>query len=167
MLIQDQPFCQKIAMVDLSYTLDQLIKGHDRICEILYEVAPYQDWRPLPSEWSFRLIGAHLAKIEQEAYLVWLDGMLTGNNQTFTAYWNTEAGLGRPELTDSIILWKERRRRFVERVKLLRTNQLENSVKHDIYGDLTAVRLVEVALNHDSDHLSHLLKIFKQFEDEE
>lgn len=154
-------------MALLTYQLDQLLKGHDSICERLYDVAMYQDWRPSPKEWSFRLIAAHLAKIEREAYLVWLDGMLTGKTQTYTAYWNTEAGLGRPELTDSIIRWKESRRRLVERVKMLPANQLSMSVTHDIYGELTAERLVEVAMNHDSDHLSHLTKILKQFESEE
>ena len=154
-------------MVDLSYRLDQLLKGHDRICEILYEVSPYQDWRPSPSEWSFRLLGSHLAKIEQEAYLLWLDGMLAHSSQTFTAYWNRELELGRPELTDSIILWKERRRKLVERVRMLRPNQFNDHVLHDIYGELTPERLIEVVLNHDSDHLTHLTKIYKQFEAEE
>ncbi len=154
-------------MAILTYQLDQLLKGHDNLCAMLYDVAQYQDWRPAPKEWSFRLIAAHLAKIEREAYLIWLDGMLTGKQQTFTAYWNTEADLGRPELTDSIIRWKESRRRLVERVKMLPANQLSKSVKHDIYGDLTAERLIEVAANHDSDHLSHLTKIYKQFESED
>ena len=154
-------------MVDLEYALNQLIGTHEKICDQLYDVAPYQDWRPQPSEWSFRLIGAHLAKVEQESYLLQLDGMLMGRDQTYSQYWNSESELGRPELTESIVLWKERRRKLVERLKMLGPNQIGLSVKHDVYGEMTAGRLVEVVLNHDSDHLSHLTKIYKQFEAED
>ena len=93
--------------------------------------------------------------------------MLTGRDQTFSQYWNTESELGRPELTESIVLWKERRRKFVERLKMLGPDQIELSVKHDVYGQMTAERLVEVVLNHDSDHFNHLTKIYKQFEAED
>ena len=165
-------------MHDWDYQLDQLIESHEAICEKLYLVADYQDWRPSPNEltpikpgssqeWSFRLIGAHLAKLEQESYLFQLDGILSGRNQSFSHYWNTESELGRPELTDSIILWKERRRKFVERIKNIGPDHDNLSANHDVYGQVTPVRLIEIAQNHDADHLRHLDRIIKQFEAEE
>ena len=150
----------------MDYLLDRLLASHEVVCEKLYLVADYQDWRSDQSEWSFRLIGAHLAKIEQESYLFQLDGIIRGGNQTFSSYWNTEAELGRPELTDSIILWKERRRKFVDRIKNLGEDRYDLSAEHDVFGTITPDRLVEIAINHDTDHLNHLIRIIKQFEEE-
>ncbi|MFT5194738.1 MAG: hypothetical protein ACI9EW_000776 [Cellvibrionaceae bacterium] len=151
----------------MDYLLDQLITVHETVCEKLYVVADYQDWRPSAGSWSFRLIGAHLAKLEAESYLFQLDGMIKGSGQTFSHYWNTEEELGRPELTDSIVLWKERRRKFVERIKNLGLDSDELTAEHDVYGTITPDRLIEIAMNHDTDHLSHLIKIMKQFDAED
>lgn len=156
----------------MDYLLDRLLATHETVCEKLYLVADYQDWRPSQtgansSEWSFRLIAAHLAKLEQESYLFQLDGIIRDSGQTFSSYWNTEAELGRPELTDSIILWKERRRKFVERIKNIGSDRYELSAEHDVFGTITPERLVEIAINHDTDHLNHLIKILKQFDAED
>ncbi len=161
----------------MDYLLDRLIASHEAICEKLYLMADYQDWRPPKFEalqengtrdaWSFRLIGAHLAMLEQESYLFQLDGLIKRSNQTFSSYWNSEEELGRPELTDSIILWKERRRKFVERIKNLGPDRDELTAEHDVYGTITPDRLIEIAMNHDSDHLNHLIKIIKQFDAED
>ena len=161
----------------MDYLLDRLLMAHEAVCEQLYLVADYQDWRPSQSggsgdskqndAWSFRLIGAHLAKLEQESYLFQLDGLIRGTTQTFSSYWNTEAELGRPELTDSIILWKERRRKFVERIKNLGSDRDELTANHDVHGTITPDRLIEIAINHDNDHLSHLIKIIHQFNAED
>ena len=155
----------------MDYLLDRLLATHEAVCEKLYLVADYQDWRPSQtgadqSEWSFRLIGAHLAKLEQESYLFQLDGIIRGSSQTFSSYWNTEAELGRPELTDSIVLWKERRRKFVERIKNLGADRYDLSAAHDVFGTVTPERLVEIAINHDTDHLNHLIRIMNQFDEE-
>ena len=151
----------------MDYLLNQLIKGHEAICEQLYLVADYQDWRPSPDAWSFRLIGAHLARLEQESYLFQLDGLLKGHSRPFSHYWNTEDELGRPELTDSIVLWKERRRKLVERIKNLGADSDQLTAEHDVHGTITPDRLIEIAINHDSDHLNHLIKIITQFDAEE
>ncbi|MEM8862475.1 MAG: DinB family protein [Chloroflexota bacterium] len=151
-------------MSDLSYELDKIVEVHEEICALLYSVASYQDWKPKPKDWSFRLIGAHLAKVEQESYLAQIDTMIAGGKRTFSQYWNTEDELGRPELTDSIIRWKESRRKLVERYKMLGGRIHQISVAHDVSGRVNPQQLLETVRNHDDDHLRHLKKILKQFE---
>ena len=151
-------------MSDLSYELDRLVETHEEICALLYSVASYQDWRPAPDQWSFRLIAAHLAKAERESYLAQLDTMIANGNRTFSQYWNTESELGRPELTDSIIRWKENRRKIVERIKMLGPRIDQISVAHDVSGRVNPRQLLETVRNHDDDHLRHLKKILEQFE---
>lgn len=144
----------------------QLLDGQNRLCDLFLQVVDNQDWRPDPLNWSFRLIAAHMALVEKDCFIIRIDAILRGGNPTFSYYWNTEGELGGPDLRDSVTLWVERRRQLIERLRFLRPADQELTGYHDVYGNVTPLSFIQIALDHDREHLRHFEKILAQYQRE-
>lgn len=107
-------------------------------------------------EWSAIEVVRHLIGVEEEVWLTRLRQVAEESNPSWT--W-TEPGLGDGEgmsLDMLLALFRYRRRRTLDWLDGLDDAGWHRVGTHAIYGQLDIIGLMEIALDHDMDHLARL-----------
>ena len=140
----------------LAETILELQASQSRLTEALLSVADRQDWRPAPTEWSFREIAAHLEASQRECVLPRVQAIASGSHPSFEFYWNTGRDFGPVDLKASLRGFAQTRSQVVRLVGGLSAEQLRCTGHHQTFGDITAHDYLKIDLEHDQGHLGNL-----------
>lgn len=106
--------------------------------------------------WSVRDVAAHLSVTEVECLEPRIHSIAGGGNPHFHFYNNDNRDFSGTNLDDALADWARTRARVLDFVEGLTEAQLRLTGTHDTFGELTVSRYLEIALEHDRDHLRAL-----------
>ncbi len=153
-------------MREVEKRLNELRESQQELAEALMSVYEAQDWRPDAAEWSFREIGAHMRQVEIECVYSRIQAIAVGANPTFTYYLNTGWHFGHVDLMDAVTDWLLWREQVALVVRDLSDEQLRYTGTHAHFGTITTADMLQIALEHDQEHLADLVKLIEQFRNE-
>ena len=113
--------------------------------------------------WNLRDIAAHLAATERDCYEPRIHAIASGENPLFDLFTNEETDFSGIHLDEALDEWIATRARLIEYVKTLdgeQRGQLKG--RHERYGEVSVDRYLEIALEHDRDHLRGLERLAGQ-----
>ena len=109
--------------------------------------------------WNLRDIAAHLAATERDCYEPRIRAIASGENPTFDFFTNDESDFDGTQLESALEDWSFARDRLIDYVKTLDGDQRKLTGHHERYGKVTVDRYLEIALEHDRDHLRGLERL--------
>lgn len=110
--------------------------------------------------WDLRDIAAHLAASEREGYVPRIRAIAAGENPAFATYNNDDTDFSGIHLDDALDEWVATRTMLLGFVRTLDEEQRTVLVgHHERYGEVTVERYLQIALEHDRDHLSGLERL--------
>ncbi len=110
--------------------------------------------------WDLRDIAAHLAASEREAYVPRIRAIAAGENPTFGYYNNDDTDFSGIHLDDALDEWVATREMLLGFVRTLDEEQRTKLTgRHETFGDVTVDRYLQIALNHDREHLRGLERL--------
>ncbi|HXN90534.1 MAG TPA: DinB family protein [Candidatus Sulfotelmatobacter sp.] len=112
--------------------------------------------------WNLRDIAGHLAATERDCYEPRIHAIAAGDSPTFDFFTNDDTDFSGIQLESALEEWAETRARLIEFVRTLSEEQRRLTGLHDRYGDVTVDRYLEIALEHDRDHLRGLERLAGQ-----
>lgn len=107
-------------------------------------------------EWTVRDVAAHLAACDSECFEPRVRAMAGGERPRFEFYSNDDRDFGDAELAAALDEWSAARARLCGFVRSLSGQELNWVGMHDEFGEITIERYLEIALEHDRDHLEAL-----------
>jgi hypothetical protein len=112
--------------------------------------------------WDLRDIAAHLAATERDCYVPRIRSIAAGENPSFDFFTNDGADFSGVHLDDALDEWTATRLMLLGYVKTLDGEQRALTGRHERYGEVTVDRYLEIALEHDRDHLRGLERLAGQ-----
>jgi hypothetical protein len=113
--------------------------------------------------WDLRDIAAHLAASERDCYEPRIRAIASGENPLFDFFTNDETDFSGIHLDEALDEWTVTRARLIDYVRTLDGERRSQSKgRHERYGDVTVDRYLEIALEHDRDHLRGLERLAGQ-----
>jgi hypothetical protein len=110
--------------------------------------------------WDLRDIAAHLAATERDCYVPRIRAIAAGERPIFDLFTHDGADFGGIHLDDAMDEWTATRLMLLGYVRTLDAEQrTERTGRHERYGDVTVDRYLEIALEHDRDHLRGLERL--------
>jgi DinB superfamily len=109
--------------------------------------------------WSLRDIAAHLAATERECYIDRMRAIANGEHPTFDFFTHDEADFSGTHLENAIDDWLSAREELISFVRALSPDARQLTGLHERYGEVTVDRYLEIALEHDQDHLRGLERL--------
>jgi hypothetical protein len=107
--------------------------------------------------WDLRDIAAHLAATERDCYVPRIHAIAGGESPTFDFFTHEDTDFSGIHLDDALEEWVATRLMLIGFVKTLEADQRTGLTgRHERYGDVTVDRYLEIALEHDGDHLRGL-----------
>lgn len=103
--------------------------------------------------WSLRDIAAHLAASEKESFEPRIRSIAAGERPVMDFYRNDERDFSGVHLEDALNEWAETRERLLDFVRGLSEEERAQTGMHERYGEVSVDRYLEIALEHDRDHL--------------
>jgi hypothetical protein len=140
---------------------DQLLNSQQLVIAMLTIAA--DDSSARVGAWNLRDIAAHLAASERDCYEPRIRAIASGENPLFDFFTNDETDFSGIHLDEALDEWTLTRARLIDFVKTLdgeQRSQLRG--RHERYGDVTVDRYLEIALEHDQDHLRGLERVAGQ-----
>jgi hypothetical protein len=134
---------------------DQLLNSQQLVIAMLRITA--DDSSARVGAWNLRDIAAHLAASERDCYEPRIRAIASGENPLFDFFTNDETDFSGTHLDEALDDWNVTRARLIDYVRTLdgeQRSQLKG--RHERYGDVTVDRYLEIALEHDQDHLRGL-----------
>ena len=142
----------------MSYTLiDELASSQQLIAAMIRLAA--DDHSARVGAWSLRDIAAHLAASEREAFEPRIRAIGSGENPSFGMYNNDDTDFSGVHLEEALDEWAETRGRILDFVRGLSEEERARTGHHETYGDITVDRYLQIALDHDRDHLRGLERV--------
>lgn len=112
--------------------------------------------------WTLRDIAAHLAATERDCYEPRIHAIAAGENPEFDYFTNDETDFSGVQLENALEEWTSTRAGLIDYVRTLSDEQRRLSGHHERYGDVTVDRYLEIAIEHDRDHLRGLERLAGQ-----
>jgi hypothetical protein len=110
--------------------------------------------------WDLRDIAAHLAASERDCYVPRIRAIAAGENPIFDFFTNDGSDFSGIHLDDALDEWIATRMMLIGYVRTLDDDQRKGLTgRHERYGDVTVDRYLEIALEHDGDHLRGLERL--------
>jgi hypothetical protein len=107
--------------------------------------------------WDLRDIAAHLAATERDCYVPRIHAIAAGESPAFDLFTNDDTDFSGIHLDEALDEWTATRLMLIGFVKTLESHQRTGLTgRHERYGDVTVERYLEIALEHDRDHLRGL-----------
>jgi hypothetical protein len=110
-----------------------------------------------PGEWSATEVIRHLVAVEEEVWHLRLDQLSTEEEPRWSwtepGPWN---GPGCETLASALAVFAERRAATVARLEALEPAGWRRIGTHETFGRIDVRRLIEIALEHDREHLGGL-----------
>lgn len=112
---------------------------------------------PPPGEWSAREVVLHLVAVEEEVWQARLEALARDESPRWS--W-TEPGLwhgpGEETLDRALAVFRARRLKTARRLEALDVAQWAHTGTHATYGLVDMARLVEIAIDHDEEHIAQI-----------
>ena len=112
--------------------------------------------------WTLRDIAAHLATTERECFEPRIRAMAAGERPRFEWYSNDERDFDGITLDSALTEWAQTRARLVDYVRGLSTDERRGVGIHATYGEINVDEYLQIALEHDRDHLGALERLAGQ-----
>ncbi len=109
--------------------------------------------------WTLRDIAAHLATTEKECFEPRIRAMAAGERPEFEFYSNDERDFDGISLASALTEWAGTRNRIIDFVRALSEEERDRVGVHAKFGELTVDGYLQIALDHDRDHLKSLEKL--------
>lgn len=109
--------------------------------------------------WSLRDIAAHLAASERDAFEPRIRAIAAGGRPQFGFYDNDDTEFAGIQLEDALNEWFDTRSRLLDFVRGLNDDERAQVGVHETYGEVSVDRYLEIALDHDREHLRGLEKV--------
>ena len=109
--------------------------------------------------WTLRDIAAHLATTERECFEPRIRAMAAGERPEFEFYSNDDRDFEGISLEKALTEWAGTRNRLIDYVRTLSEEERNRVGVHAKFGELTVDGYLQVALDHDRDHLKSLEKL--------
>jgi DinB superfamily len=136
----------------LNYTiLDELAASRQLVSTMIRISA--EDTSARVGAWSLRDIAAHLAASETESFEPRIRAIAAGERPVMDFYSNDERDFSGIHLEDALNEWAETRERLLDYVRTLSDDERARTGTHERYGEISVDRYLEIALEHDRDHL--------------
>ena len=142
----------------MSYTLLDELTSSQQLVTAMIRVSA-DDHSARIGAWSLRDVAAHLAASERECFEPRIRAMAAGAQPVFDLYTNDERDFGGVHLEEALDEWAATRERLVDFVRELSADERARTGHHEAYGDITVDRYLEIALEHDRDHLRGLERV--------
>jgi hypothetical protein len=136
---------------------DQLLNSQQLVIAMLRIGA--EDSLARVGAWDLRDIAAHLAATERDCYVPRIRSIAAGENPMFDYFTNDGTDFSGIHLDDALDEWTATRLMLIGYVKTLDGEQRVLTGRHERYGDVTVDRYLEIALEHDRDHLRGLERL--------
>ncbi len=137
--------------------LEQLANSQQLVTAMLRISA--EDSSARVGAWNLRDIAAHLAATERECYEPRIRAIASGENPSFDTYTNDDTDFGGIQLESALEEWGVSRQNLIGYVGTLDAHQRGLTGHHSKYGDLTVDRYLQIALEHDQNHLRGLERL--------
>jgi DinB superfamily len=136
----------------LNYTiLDELAASRQLVSTMIRISA--EDTSARVGAWSLRDIAAHLAASETESFEPRIRAIAAGERPVMDFYSNDERDFSGIHLEEALNEWAETRARLLDYVRTLSDEERARTGTHERYGEISVDRYLEIALQHDRDHL--------------
>jgi len=113
--------------------------------------------------WNLRDIAAHLAATERDCYVPRIHSIAGGENPAFEFFTHDGHDFSGIHLDDALDEWDATRTMLIGYVRMLDEAQRTGLTgRHERYGAVTVDRYLEIALEHDQDHLRGLERLAGQ-----
>ena len=110
--------------------------------------------------WDLRDIAAHLAASERESVVPRVHAIAAGERPSFSVYTNDDTDFSGIHLDDALDEWTATRMMLIGFVRTLDQDQRTKLTgHHEKFGEVTVDRYLEIALQHDQDHLLGLERL--------
>jgi hypothetical protein len=137
-----------------AYVAEDLIASQQRIASRMRRLDA--EGAPQVGDWTVRDVAAHLAACDSECFEPRVRVMASGARPRFEFYSNDDRDFGDVELAAALDKWSAARARLCGFVRNLSGEVLNLVGLHDEFGEITIERYLEIALEHDRDHLEAL-----------
>lgn len=137
--------------------LDQLMASQQLIIAML-SVVP-EDAAARVGAWDRRDIAGHLTATERDCYEPRIRAIAAAERPEFGFFSNDGADFGDIDLEAALADWRATRARIADFVSGLSDAQRRLTGRHETYGELTVSRYLEIALEHDHEHLRDLERL--------
>ena len=154
-------------MKNLTKIIQQLRQSQKKVIDELRPFSKNQDWRMVPSEWSFREVAAHMATTEEECFQERLKLIASGKSPQFEYYLNSDRDFSQIELRHSIKKWQENREKVIDDVRALPTEAWQMSGFHQTFGKIKIADCLQIMMDHDGGHLVELQPMVAAFQAEQ
>lgn len=138
-----------------TYTVIEELASSQQLVTAMIRVSA-DDHAARIGAWSLRDVAAHLAASERECFEPRIRAMAAGESPVFDFYTNDERDFDGVHLEEALEEWAATRERLLDFVRGLTAEERARTGHHDTYGDITVDRYLEIALDHDRDHLKGL-----------
>ena len=142
----------------MSYTIVDELAASQQLMAAMIRLSA-DDNSARVGAWSLRDIAAHLAASEREAFEPRIRAIASGENSTFGLYNNDDTDFSGVHLEEALDEWAETRGRLLDFVRGLSDEERARTGRHETHGDITVERYLQIALDHDRDHLRGLERI--------
>ena len=136
---------------------DQLLNSLQLVSAMLRISA--EDSSARVGAWDLRDIAAHLAATERDCYVPRIRAIAAGEGPTFDFFTNDGTDFSGIQLETALEEWSATRERLIDFVRSLDGAQQTLTGHHERYGDVTVDRYLQIALEHDRDHLRSLERL--------
>lgn len=141
--------------------LDDLMNSQQLVIAMLRVSA--EDSSARVGAWDLRDLAAHLAASERDCYVPRIRAIAAGENPTFGVFSNDDTDFSGIHLDDALDEWIATRVMLIGYVRTLdEAQRTERSGTHERFGRVTVERYLEIALQHDRDHLTGLERLAGQ-----
>lgn len=146
--------------------LRELQSSQAQVVRLLESMADVQDWQPEPAEWSFRLIAAHLATVEQACHFHRVVAIASGGTPGIDLYTNRAIPPAPADLQESLQKWIAMRRRLIAFVAALAEPQMAYVGIHPVVGPVTLLEVLQDILDQDQGNLRHVYQLITAYYEE-
>lgn len=141
--------------------LDRLVNSQQLVIVMLRLAA--DDSSARVGAWNLRDIAAHLAATERDCYVPRIHAIAAGERPAFDFFTNDDTDFSGIQLDDALDEWTATRTLLIGFVRTLDADQRTVLAgRHERYGQVTVDRYLEIALEHDRDHLGGLERLAGQ-----
>jgi hypothetical protein len=142
----------------VNYTIVDELASSQQLMAAMIRLAA-DDHSARVGAWSLRDIAAHLAASERDAFEPRIRAIASGESPRFGTYNNDDTDFSGVHLEQALDEWAETRGRLLDFVRGLSDEERERTGHHETYGEITVERYLQIALDHDRDHLRGLERV--------
>lgn len=148
-------------------TIEQLISKlkatQKQLIALLESMFGDQDWQPDAKQWSFRYIAAHMATVEKDCYRDRVRRIAANECPHFESYFNTGWDFSQFDLKDSLNEWTATRQEIINFIRALPEEKRSFTGTHATFGTITLLNVLQMMLEHDREHLTHLDQALSEY----